>query len=245
MRGFGWSPFGGDERRHHHHHHDHHSHDPHDPHDRVAAGRGRGGRGGHGGPFGWGPPGHPGFGGPGGPGGPLGDLARLFGRGRRARRGDVRGAILLVLGDEARNGYQIMQELAQRSGGSWRPSSGSVYPTLQQLEDEGLVEGSTRDAAGTTGKVYKLTPAGKRFVDKHRAELDAAWQDAGDPAGDPRFEMMNLFRQVGPALMQVLQSGSPTQIAEAKRMLDALRRRLYSMLAEAPASDEEDADGRE
>jgi len=236
MRGFNWSPFDGNDS---HHNQTDDRHDRHAARDRLRAmRRGRGGGGG----FGWGPgmppqpPGVPPFGGPGD------NFVHMFGRGRRARRGDVRGAILLVLLDQPRNGYQIMQELAQRSGGTWRPSSGSVYPTLQQLEDEGLVEGATRDDAGATGKVYKLTERGKRYVEKHRADLDAAWQDSGDPAGDPRFEMMTLFRQVGPALMQVLQSGSPAQIVEAKKLLQDLRRKLYGMLAETPDTDDDDDD---
>jgi DNA-binding PadR family transcriptional regulator len=220
MRGFNW--LGGSDR--HHHHHDHHERE-------AAGGRGRGGGGRHGGgPFGWGGPPF---------GGPPGAFARMFGRGRRARRGDVRGAILLVLVDEPRNGYQIMQELAQRSGGTWRPSSGSVYPTLQQLEDEGLIDGATREDVAA-GKVYKLTASGKRYVEKNRAELEAAWQDSGDPSNDPRFEMMDLFRQVGSALMEVLQAGSPSQVVEAKKLLQELRRTLYSMLAATPTDDDAD-----
>ncbi len=72
---------------------------------------------------------------------------RLFGlaqqersRAPRARRGDVRVAILAVLADGPLNGYQVIQEIADRTGGAWRPSPGSVYPTISQLEDEGLVE---------------------------------------------------------------------------------------------------------
>src|SRR5919202_2223391 len=94
-------------------------------------GRGRGG---------WGP----GFGGP------------PFGRGPRPRRGRVRAALLVLLAEEPRNGYGLMQEIEQRSGGAWRPSPGSVYPALQQLGDEGLVRSETRDG----GNVFELTDAG-------------------------------------------------------------------------------------
>jgi hypothetical protein len=95
----------------------------------MAAGHGRGGhgRGGHGR---GGRRGRPPFGPPFGPG---------FGRGSRARRGDVRAALLVLLAEEPRNGYGLMQEIESRSEGAWRPSPGSVYPALQQLEDEGLV----------------------------------------------------------------------------------------------------------
>src|SRR6516162_1729546 len=78
----------------------------------------------------WGGPGAP-LGGPGGP--------KFGGRGPRVRRGDVRAAILDLLGEgQPWNGYQIIQEIAERTQGVWRPSAGSVYPALQQLEDEGL-----------------------------------------------------------------------------------------------------------
>src|SRR5882757_9239728 len=107
---------------------------------RRAHGQGDWGRG-HGGQWGsWGPPGRR--------SGPPPWLAGLFGlanqepvRGPRARRGDVRVAILAVLADGPLNGYQVIQEIADRTDGSWRPSPGSVYPTISQLEDEGLVEG--------------------------------------------------------------------------------------------------------
>src|SRR5580700_4858448 len=101
-------------------------------------GRGPEARGEFGGPFGAGPFGFGRGGGPGGPGGPRG-------RGRRARRGDIRTASLLLLAEEPRNGYQIMQEVQERSGGTWSPSPGSVYPALSQLEDEGLIATEEHD----------------------------------------------------------------------------------------------------
>ena len=78
------------------------------------------------------------------------------GRGRKARRGDIRTAGLLLLAEEPRNGYQIMQEVEERSGGVWRPSPGSVYPALQQLEDEGLIRSQEADGR----KLFALTEAG-------------------------------------------------------------------------------------
>src|ERR671939_154184 len=96
--------------------------------------------------------------GPGGPGG-WGHAGRHGGRGRRGR-GNVRAAILALLAEETRHGYAIMTELAARSGGLWRPSPGSVYPVLQQLQDEGLV--ASRDADGR--KVFDLTDAGRQYV---------------------------------------------------------------------------------
>src|ERR1700685_2648654 len=96
----------------------------------------------------------PGF----GPGGPRG-------RGRKARRGDIRTAALLLLNEEPRNGYQIMQEVEQRSDGVWRPSPGSVYPALAQLEDEGLIRARELDGR----KLFELTDAGREYV-KERGE---------------------------------------------------------------------------
>ena len=97
------------------------------------------------------------------------------GRGRRIRRGDVRAAILLLLEEEPRNGYQVMQELESRSGGTWRPSPGSVYPALQLLADEGLVRSEARDG----GNVFELTDAGRAHVEEHRERL-------GTPVGAGR-----------------------------------------------------------
>src|ERR1700761_5154502 len=80
-----------------------------------------------------------GGGGPfGGPGGPFGRGPRGRGRGR-ARRGGAPRAAGRLLAEEPRNGYQLMQTIEERSGGRWSPSPGSVYPTLAQLEDEGLI----------------------------------------------------------------------------------------------------------
>lgn len=204
-----------------------------------AAGRG-GGRGGphRRGPWGGGP-GGPGGGGPGGPwGGPpwASFLQAIFGldRGPRARRGDVRAAILVLLDEEPRNGYQLMQELERRSQGAWRPSSGSVYPTLSLLEDEGLVA-ATKDESN---RVYRLTERGKSYVAKHRDELGTPWE-VETSGHDPRWELMNLMREIGPALGQVMKFGTPEQVAEARRIMTEARRALYRLLADDEAAAEE------
>src|SRR5213080_658585 len=104
---------------------------------------------------------HRGFGGFGGDFG--------FGRRRRMRRGDVRAALLVLLAEEPRNGYQLMQAIEERSDGAWRPSPGSVYPTLQQLEDEGLVTAVQRDGQ----RVFEITEAGSRHVAERPADAPA------------------------------------------------------------------------
>src|SRR5688572_25886972 len=100
-------------------------------------------------------------------------------RGPRARRGDVRAAVLVLLAEEPRNGYQLMQEIEERSDGVWRPSPGSVYPALQLLEDEGLVR-----VEGEGRKAYTLTDEGSAHVEEHAAELGTPWDAVkGDKIG--------------------------------------------------------------
>jgi DNA-binding PadR family transcriptional regulator len=186
-----------------------------------------------------------GFGGPGGPGGPGG-----FGRGpfggfggpgghggrmrRRMRRGNVRAAILLLLEEEPRNGYQVMQEIEERSEGAWRPSPGSVYPAFQLLADEGLVRGETRDG----GNVFELTDAGRKYVEENREQLGSPWTLAGEGVPDGIRELGKLMMQVGIAVRQVMQAGGEAQSAEAAKVLAETRRSLYRILAEdEPAED--------
>jgi DNA-binding PadR family transcriptional regulator len=183
--------------------------------------------GGPGGPGGYG---GPGFGGGGGMfmhrGGPFGP--GMGGRGRRIRRGDVRSAILLLLEEEPRNGYQVMQELESRSGGLWRPSPGSVYPALQLLADEGLVRSEARDG----GNVFELTDAGRKHVEEHRERLGTPWEQAGADVPQAVRELGGLFAQVAVATKQVMHAGNEAQAKEAAEILANTRRALYRILAE-------------
>src|SRR5437016_9307389 len=111
-----------------------------------------------------------GFAGGGRYGGPTGG-----GRGRR-RRGEVRTALLLLLAEEPRNGYQLMQAIEERSGGRWRPSPGSIYPTLAQLEDEGLIQVTDRGGS----KLFELTGAGREQAEEH-AGHNAPWEGECEP----------------------------------------------------------------
>jgi DNA-binding PadR family transcriptional regulator len=174
-------------------------------------GRGRPHRRPHGG-HGFGPPFGPGFGG--------------FGpRGPRARRGDVRAALLVLLAEEPRNGYGLMQEIEARSNGAWRPSPGSVYPALSQLEDEGLVR-----AQETSGrKLFDLTDEGRTYITEHADELGTPWEEVG--GGEPIGELRTLVFSVGAAVMQVVQAGTADQVAEAAKVLEETRRSLYRILA--------------
>jgi len=218
--------------------------DPFEPWETGGRGRSRaGGRAGRAGPriFGFG--GFPPGGGP--PGGfpPPGlpwALWSLFRRGPRARRGNVRAAILSLLAEQPRNGYQIMRELAERSQGAWRPSPGSVYPSLQQLEDEGLVR---QESSGVVpgGRVFALTDAGRAYVAKHRDELAAAWESAAPGGGDAEsvIAAATQLRHIAGAAMQIAQGGSAAQIAAAHRILVEARRGLYGVLAEGDDSEGE------
>lgn len=177
-------------------------------------------RGHHGPPFGHGGPG-PGRGFPfGGP----------WGGGRRAGRGDVRAAILALLAEQPMHGYQVIQELERRSGGAWNPSPGSVYPTLQQLQDEGLVKGVEQEGGR---RVFELTDAG-------RAEAGSAagtppWEEVAGSVGEDLRSTRDLFFQVAAATWQVAQTGTAKQVAAAHDILRDARRRLYQLLAEDTA----------
>ena len=150
------------------------------------------------------------------------------GRGRRgrARRGDIRTAALLLLAEEPRNGYQIMQEVQERSGGIWSPSPGSVYPALQQLEDEGLIRTQEDDGR----KLFAITDAGRALLEERGAERPAPWEQADGAAG--AHELRKLVREVAGAFAQVMRTGSETQIAKAGTVLAGTRRELYRILAD-------------
>ena len=150
-----------------------------------------------------------------------------WGGGRaRVSRGEVRIAILHLLAEEPMHGYQIMSELSERTGGIWNPSPGSIYPTLNQLEDEGLIE-----SAKVEGKnVFSLTEAGTEQVsaagDSPPWERFAAADDHG------LIELRDVGFQVGSAVMQVARAGSEDQVAKTKEILEETKRKIYEMLAE-------------
>lgn len=149
-------------------------------------------------------------------------------RGPKVRRGDVRSAILDVLAVEPMNGYQVIQQIAERSGGGWKPSPGSVYPTLQQLEDEGLVE----DVAEQGRRLVRLSAAGRAYVEEHPDEMAATWRAFDEPAPEDVGELKPLIGQVSAAIWQILVSGTAQQQADAAEILADTRRKLYGLLAD-------------
>jgi len=151
-----------------------------------------------------------------------------WGRGRKARRGDIRTAALLLLAEEPRNGYQIKQEVEERSGGVWSPSPGSVYPALAQLEDEGLIRSEETDGR----KLFALTDAGKAAVEERPADRPAPWEEMSDSVSDRAHELGRLMREVAYAFVQVMKTGSESQVAAAREVLVRTRKDLYRILAD-------------
>lgn len=166
-------------------------------------------------------PGGAGFGGfPGGPGfGPRGP--------RRAGKGDIRSVILSLLSDGTSNGYGLIKAIAEKTGGAWRPSPGSVYPTLQQLVDEELIV-SIGDGRKTE---FDLTEAGRTYVTEHADDFAKAWD-----ATPGRSEQGGAFFESIGKLMGVAQqfrhSATDAQRAAAIEKLDETRRALYLILAD-------------
>jgi len=174
-------------------------------------------------------------------GGPFGP-PRFGGRGPRVRRGDVRAAILDLLSEgQPWNGYQIIQEIGARTQGVWRPSAGSVYPALQQLEDEALIRA---EAAGEDRRrMYTLTEEGRAYVTEHADELKASWDAVTGSVDQAEYQLRETIRQVAVAVTQVAQAGSAAQVQQAGKILADTRRALYRILAADGEEAEEDTRG--
>lgn len=155
-----------------------------------------------------------------------------FGRRGRARRGDVRLAVLALLAEQPMNGYQIIQALADRTSGVWKPSPGAIYPALNQLQDEGLIEPHEDEH----GKGFSLTEAG-------RAEASAGvkpWETVNDESGrnaEGAGELWQEFGSLAAALRSATLAGSPAQLKASAALLAETRRRLFGILAEEPSGD--------
>jgi DNA-binding PadR family transcriptional regulator len=159
-------------------------------------------------------------------------------RGPKASRGDVRAAILALLREGPRNGYQIMSDIEERSGGAWRPSPGAVYPALSQLADEGLIIGD--EAAGR--RTYQLTDAGREYVAQHPEMATGAWESAEQQEAWQVPGLFAVAARLGAGIVQLAHAGSPEQVREAERLLERTRRELYRILAADPEDEDEDTD---
>jgi DNA-binding PadR family transcriptional regulator len=155
----------------------------------------------------------------------------------RARRGDVRLALLRLLAEEPRNGYQLMQEIEERSEGLWRPSPGSVYPTLAQLEDEGLIRSADLEGA----RRFEITDAGRQHLESQTDE-PAPWEPAAEQGENhPLAELGPLLIQIGKATFQLASVGDQAQRDRAKKLLADTRRALYQILADEDADEDAEA----
>ncbi|NLU81248.1 PadR family transcriptional regulator [Rhodococcus sp. HNM0569] len=210
---------------------------------------------GHGGPHG------PGRGRPHGRGGGFGPefgpgvdprfgprFGREFGRGRgrggRGRRGDVRAAILVLLAESPMHGYELIQQITERSDGVWRPSPGSIYPALSQLEDEGLVV--IEKVAGR--KTARLTEAGETYVETNATELGTPWDEVRGGVPGRHHDLRALLGTLTGAVGQVAAVGSEDQLTRAAQVLTDARKSVYRILAEDESGTEDsgeagDSDG--
>lgn len=190
----------------------------------------RGHDAGHDGPFG------PGFGrgfGPGfGPGGfgpgfgfgPRG--GRRGGPGRRGRRGDVRAAILVLLAERPMHGYEMIQEIAERSQDLWRPSPGSVYPTLQLLVDEGLIVGSETEGSK---RLFQLTEEGRAAAEKIETP---PWDEIADGVDPSHLNLRAAVGQLFGAVAQSAHAATPEQQQRIVEIVNNARREIYTVLSE-------------
>jgi DNA-binding PadR family transcriptional regulator len=147
--------------------------------------------------------------------------------GTRMGRGDVRTAVLGLLAEKPMHGYQIIREIEERSGGSWKPSPGSVYPTLQLLTDEGLISAQESDGR----KTYSLTEAGRAVIDADGGK-SAPWETSGARESSRTGALPKAGIDLAQAVAQVGRSGSPEQVKQAVEVLDEARRKLFSILAQ-------------
>jgi DNA-binding PadR family transcriptional regulator len=186
--------------------------------------RGRGGFGhgpGHGGPFGGDP-----FGGD------------PFGGRRRQRRGDIKFALLELVAEQPRHGYELIKELESRYAGFYRPSPGTVYPTLQLLEDEGNLESASENGK----RIYTITEAGRKLLAERGSEGSRPGEERG-PQGRWRSPELEQLREQTAALsmsvMQAARHGSPEQMRAVRTLLENATREVYGVLASAPTPQDE------
>ena len=163
-----------------------------------------------------------------GPGGQHHGPHHGFGPFGRARRGMIKAAVFAALAEGSMHGYQIMQRIEELSGGAWRPSPGSVYPTLQEFEDRGLVKGEEVEGK----RIYSLTETGMAEADKLRdAEGNLPWMTAKGPTGT-RMKLRQAVGGLAAATRQVGMSGSDEMVDKTLEILADARKRIYAVLAE-------------
>jgi len=166
----------------------------------------------------------PGFGpGPWGGRGPWGPP-----RGRRRERGDVRAAVLLLLAEKPRHGYEILAELADRSDGQWQPSPGSIYPVLKRLAKDGIVTATQEEGK----RIFSLTDTGRALVEAEGASWGEPWAQGDSPDTEAAMALWAEGKQLGAAVWQVSQLNDPDQIEAAAAILVEARKRIYGLLSQ-------------
>ena len=158
-------------------------------------------------------------------------MTGFFGRGPRVARGDIRAAIIALLAEQPMHGYQIMGELAERTNGVWRPSPGSIYPTLQLLQDEGVVRSEESDGGR---RMFQLTDEGQAAYEQVK-DAPSPWEAVAEEGDSSAVELRDLVRHVMVAARQVMLAGEAKQIEQAKTVLRETRRSLYRLLGEEPS----------
>jgi DNA-binding PadR family transcriptional regulator len=144
------------------------------------------------------------------------------------RRGGMQTAILALLAEEPMHGYQIIQELANRSGGAWTPGAGSVYPALEQMEAQGLVTGEQHEDK----RVYTITDKGRELADLHKSHgRGAPWDEAAEASGPHSALGKSVFALMS-AVQQVGKTGTDEQVAKTVELVDQVRKQVYLILAE-------------
>lgn len=147
--------------------------------------------------------------------------------GPRARRGDVRAAVLALLAERPMHGYEMIKEIEERSGGAWAPSAGSIYPTLQMLEDEGLIRGEESEGK----RRFTLTEEG-RAAHAERAGEATPWDAVSAGAAPEQLRLRASLGKFHQAVGQVLHAADAEQQKRVGELLDETRRKIYGILAE-------------
>ena len=153
-----------------------------------------------------------------------------YGRGRggpRARRGDVRAAILALLAEQPMHGYEMIKEIEERTQGAWTPSAGSIYPTLQMLEDEGLIRGEKSDGK----RRFSLTETGTA-EQKEKAGEETPWDAVRAGAAPEQIHLRDSVHKLHHAIGQVFHAADDGQQKRVRELLDETRRKIYAILAE-------------
>ncbi|HTT86048.1 MAG TPA: PadR family transcriptional regulator [Acidimicrobiales bacterium] len=151
------------------------------------------------------------------------------GRGpRRMRRGDIRTALLVALQDGPAHGYELIGRLEEKSGGVWRPSPGSVYPTLQLFEDEGLVKVEERDGK----RVFALTDAGTTEASERAERYGATPWESGTGDLPPQRALWKALAQLVGAMRQVSQTADAAQVERATTAVRGATKELYQILSD-------------